>query len=117
MQQLVDHVVDGVPGVLGAVIATTDGFVRASRLPEAEEYDPSAIAAMSAATVALAGRLVQLAGDSPADVCIHRSADAQVCVFAAGSSAVLTIIAQHDADTARIELIGHEVIRGLAPPL
>jgi predicted regulator of Ras-like GTPase activity (Roadblock/LC7/MglB family) len=118
MQQLVDHVVDGVPGVVGAVLASADGFVLASHLPESEQpLDAAAIAAMSAASLALATRLVQLGGSSPADLCIHRSPEAQVCVFAVGGSAALTIIAERDADTDRIERIGREVARGLADQL
>ncbi len=117
MQGLIDHVVDGVPGVIGALIASTDGFVIASRLPDEEGFDPSAIAAMSAATLGLATRLVQLAGTAPVTTSVHRSSQAQVCVFAVGSAAVLTIVAGNDADTGRIERIGHEVSRGLVHAL
>jgi predicted regulator of Ras-like GTPase activity (Roadblock/LC7/MglB family) len=113
MQQVVDHVVDGVPGVLAAVIASTDGFVRASRVPDAPEYDPAAIAAMSAANLALSSRLVQLAGEPPADMCVNRSPAAQACVFAIGTTMVMTVIADNTADTGRIELIAREVIRGM----
>ena len=44
---------------------------------------------------------------------LHRSAQAQVCVFAVGSSAVLTIVAESRADTERIERVGYEVSWGL----
>jgi predicted regulator of Ras-like GTPase activity (Roadblock/LC7/MglB family) len=117
MRELIDHVVDGVPGVTGALIATTDGFLIASRLPEDEAFDPSAVAAMSASTLALGTRLVQLGGPTPAKTVWHRSAQTQVCVFAVGTSAVLTIIAEHRADTERIERIGYEVSLGLARAL
>jgi uncharacterized protein len=117
MRELIDHVVDGVPGVIGALIATTDGFLIASRLPEDEVFDPSAVAAMSASTLALASRLVQLGGPTPAKTVLHRSAQAQVFVFAVGTTAVLTIVAESRADTERIERIGYEVSLGLVRAL
>jgi predicted regulator of Ras-like GTPase activity (Roadblock/LC7/MglB family) len=113
MREMIDHIVDGIPGVIGALIATTDGFLITSRLPENDVFDPSAVAAMSASTLALGSRLVQLGGPTPAKTVLHRSAQAQVCVFAVGSSAVLTIVAESRADTERIERVGYEVSWGL----
>lgn len=114
MRQLIDDVVDGVPGVTGALIASADGFVLASRLPDGPGLDPSAIAAMSAAALGLATRLVQLGGASPALVSVHRSRHAQVFVFAIADSAALTLLADRGADAERVERIGHEVSHGLA---
>jgi predicted regulator of Ras-like GTPase activity (Roadblock/LC7/MglB family) len=117
MQGVIDHVVDGIPGVLGALIASTDGFVIASRLPQREELDPSAIAAMSAASLALATRLVQLHGTAAAATAVLRSSQTQVCVFAVGTAAVLTILAESGADTERIDRVGYEVSWGLVRAL
>jgi predicted regulator of Ras-like GTPase activity (Roadblock/LC7/MglB family) len=113
MQGVIDHVVDGIPGVIGALIASTDGFVIASRLPERDELDPSAIAAMSAASLALATRMVQLHGTAAAATAVLRSSQTQVCVFAVGTTAVLTILAESGADTERIDRVGYEVSWGL----
>jgi predicted regulator of Ras-like GTPase activity (Roadblock/LC7/MglB family) len=117
MQGVIDHVVDGIPGVIGALIASTDGFVIASRLPQRDELDPSAIAAMSAASLALATRLVQLHGTAAAATAVLRSSQTQVCVFAVGTSAVLTILAESGADTERIDRVGYEVSWGLVRAL
>ena len=117
MQGVIDHVVEGVPGVIGALLASTDGFVIASRLPQRAELDPSAIAAMSAAALALATRLVQLHGTAAAATAVLRSSQTQVCVFAVGTSAVLTILAESGADTERIDRIGYEVSWGLVRAL
>lgn len=114
IQFLIDHVVDGIAGVLGALIASADGFVLASRLPAQVPLDPPAVAAMSAASLGLASRLVGLGGIAPAGVSVHRSAEAQVFVFAVGGAAVLTVIADHSADAALVERVGHEVCTGLA---
>jgi predicted regulator of Ras-like GTPase activity (Roadblock/LC7/MglB family) len=109
MRELIDHVVDGVPGVLGALVGSTDGFLIAARLPENDLVDPSAVAAMSASSLALSTRLVQLAGTAPATTTVMRSSVTKVFVFALGPTAVLTILAERWADDERIERIGYEV--------
>jgi predicted regulator of Ras-like GTPase activity (Roadblock/LC7/MglB family) len=114
IQQLIDGIVDGVEGVTGAVVASADGFVIAARLPEGASLDAPALAAMSAATLGLAGRLVGTAGRSPVELAVQRSSDGQVFVFAAGSAAALTVLAHRSADAHRIERIGFEVAAGLA---
>lgn len=110
---LVDRVVDGIPGVTGALIATADGFVVAARLPAGLAFDAAALAAMSAATLGLASRLVGAAAPSPIEVSVQRSADVQVLTFAIGGSAALTVLADRTADSHRIERIGREVATGL----
>ena len=120
MRQLIDHVVDQVPGVSGALVCSTDGFVLAARLPATgklgpatDALDPSAVAAMSAAVLGLATRLVQLTGDAPATVSHHRSTDGQVFVFAIARFAVFTVIADTTADPEQIRLVGLEITNGL----
>jgi predicted regulator of Ras-like GTPase activity (Roadblock/LC7/MglB family) len=110
---LVERVVDGVPGVSGALIASADGFVIAARLSSTVRLDAAALAAMSAATLGLAGRLVGVAGRAPVDVVVQRSADAQVLVFSIGAAAALTVLAEATADTERITRIGSEMAAGL----
>lgn len=114
MRQLVDSVVDGVPGVTGAMIASADGFVIAARLPAHLPLDAAALAAMSAAMLGLASRLVGVAGAAPIRVAVQRSDDAQVFVFAAGTAAALTVLTDRTADAERIERIGFEIARGLS---
>ncbi|MEJ7800272.1 MAG: roadblock/LC7 domain-containing protein, partial [Ilumatobacter sp.] len=82
MNQLIDHLVDQVPGVLGALVSSADGFTLVARLPADATLDAAALGAMSAAALALANRLVQSVGAGPATVSHHRSADAQTFVFA-----------------------------------
>ncbi len=113
MRQLIDHVVDHVPGVLGAVVSSADGFVLADRIPTTTGSDAAAIAAMSAALLALSSRMVQLTGSSPVDACHQRSRDGQVFVFAIGEVAVLTIITTPNADQMQIAGVGHEITVGL----
>ncbi len=113
MNQLIDHLVDQVPGVLGAIVSSADGFTLAARLPEGPTVDAAALGAMSAAAIALSDRLVQTVGAGPATVSHHRSADAQAFVFAVANLAVLTVLTDHDANTERISMVGREVSSGL----
>lgn len=113
MRQLVDHLVDQVPGVTGALVSSADGFVLASRLPERPDVDPSAVAAMSAAGIGLSNRLVQLSGEARAAFSHHRSDDAQVFVFGVDTVAVLTVLAEPAADAELLKLVGQEIGSGL----
>lgn len=107
MRLLVDHLVDRVPGVTGALISSTDGFVLTARLPNG--HDPAGVAAMSAAARGLSHRLVGLTGPAPVTVSHHRSATGQVLVFDVAQAAVLTVLAAATADATRLELVGQEV--------
>lgn len=113
MRQLIDHVVGVVPGVVGAVVSSADGFVLASRLPDDERVDTSAVAAMSAAALGLADRLVRLVGERPATVSHHRSDDGQVFVFTIVGVAVLTVLADARALPEQIRQVGRELTIGL----
>jgi predicted regulator of Ras-like GTPase activity (Roadblock/LC7/MglB family) len=113
MHHLLDHVVDRVPGVLGALVSSADGHVLASRLTHVTGLDPAAIAAMSAAVLGLSNRLVQLTGTSPASFSHQCSTDGQVFVFGISHVAVLTVLTDPTADATRIKLVGREVGRGL----
>ena len=114
MRQLVDHLVDRVPGVVGALVSSADGFVLASRLVDDHDVDAPAVAAMSASALGLANRLVQLTGDATCAWSHQTSADGQVFVFAiAGGVAVLTVLATADADPDQLRQVGHEIDVGL----
>ena len=123
MRNLVDHLVDRVPGVIGAQVSSADGLALMSRLPDSTEIDASALAAMSAATLGLANRLVQLTGSHLANVSIHRSNDGQVLVFGIAGAAALTILTEPTADLEQLQVVGRKVgvglqrlLRGAASP-
>jgi len=114
MRQLVDHLVEQVPGVIGALVSSADGFVLASRLPEGGGYDPPAVAAMSAAALGLASRLVEYTGDASARWSHQTSADGQVLVYAiADGVAALTVLATAAADAEQLRQVAHEIDVGL----
>ena len=111
MQYLIDHLVERVPDLTGALVSSADGFVLASRL--ADGIDPSSVAAMSAAALGLATKLVQLTGSAAAEMSVQRSTDGQVIVFAIPPAAALTVLALAGADLGRLQVVGREVASGL----
>ncbi len=113
MHELLDHVVDQVPGVLGALVSSADGLVIASKITHSTGLDAPAIAAMSAAVLGLSNRLVQLMGSSPTSFSYQRSADGQVFVFGVSKVAVLTVLADPTAAPVQIQRVGREIGQGL----
>ena len=113
MHQLLDHVVDRVPGVVGAVVGSADGFALAARLPEDGGADAAAVAAMSAALLGLSNRLVQTVAPQPSRVAEVRSEAAHGYVFAVAHAATLTVIATPESDRPQVMAVGREVVSGL----
>jgi predicted regulator of Ras-like GTPase activity (Roadblock/LC7/MglB family) len=114
MHRLMDHVVGRVPGVTGALVASTDGFVLASRLPVSTQADAASVAAMSAAVLGLGNRLVQAVAPGPAQIAEFRSNQSQAYVFAIENAATLTILAEPDAERPQLIAVGREITTGLA---
>jgi predicted regulator of Ras-like GTPase activity (Roadblock/LC7/MglB family) len=113
MHQLLDHVVGHVPGVVGAVVGSADGFSLAARLPATSAMDAASLAAMSAALLGLANRLVQSIAPAPSRVAELRSDGAHGYVFAVAHAATLTVLTTPEADRPQILAVGHEVTNGL----
>ena len=113
MRHLIDHVVDQVPGVFGALVGSADGRVLASRITRNTGFDAASIAAMSAAVLGLSNRLVQLTGEAPASFSHQRSNDGQVFVFGISTVAVLTVLTDSTAVPTQIQMVGQDVGRSL----
>lgn len=113
MHQLLDHVVGHVPGVVGAVVSSADGFALAARLPEDTSADAASIAAMSAALLGLSNRLVQTIAPEPSRVLELRSDGAHGYVFAVAGAATLTVLAVPEAERPQIMAVGREITAGL----
>jgi predicted regulator of Ras-like GTPase activity (Roadblock/LC7/MglB family) len=122
MHQVLDHLVEQVPGVIGALVSSADGFTLAARLPvrvdaetgvEADAIDAAGLGAMSAAALALSNQLAKTNGDSAADVSHHRSADGQVLILPIAHIAVLTVLATVGADAQQLTWVGREASAGI----
>lgn len=113
MHELLDQVVATVPGVVGAVVSSADGFALAGRLPAGARADAAAIAAMSAALVGLSDRLVQSVAPEPSRVLELRSDGAHGYVFAVANAATLTLLARPESERPQVLAVGREVTAGL----
>lgn len=113
MHQLLDHVVGHVPGVLGVVVGSADGFVLAARLPRTGGADGASIAAMSAALLGLADRLVRTVAPEPSRVVELRSDGAHGYVVAVAQAATLTLLTTPEADRSQILAVGRELAAGI----
>jgi predicted regulator of Ras-like GTPase activity (Roadblock/LC7/MglB family) len=122
MHQVLDHLVERVPGVIGALVSSADGFTLAARLPvhvdsetgiEVDAIDSAGLGAMSAAALALSNQLVKTSGESPADISLHRSSGGQVLILPIAHIAVLTMLATVGADVQQLTLVGREATAGI----
>ena len=118
MRYLLDQLVGGIPGVTGALVASVDGFTLAENLtPRGGEgpvpVDAAGLAAMSAALLGVANRMVGGVGAEPVrDTTLH-APGGYVVVHRVGSVAVLTVLAGSDADIARVHLVARELANGI----
>lgn len=89
------------PQVTGAVAASTDGFVIAQDAagPEAE-----GVAALTAASLAVAIRMADATGRGAFRELLVRGEDGYVATYAAGPSAVLTVLAEPRTNVGRLHL-------------
>lgn len=113
IHELLDQVVGRVPGVVGAVVASSDGFALAGRLPADARADTASIAAMSAALVGLSDRLVQSVAPEPSRVLELRSDGAHGYVFAVAHAATLTLLTLPESERPQVMAVGREMTAGL----
>lgn len=113
MPRVLDHLVEQIPGVVGALVSSADGFVLAANLPAEWSTESAGMGAMTAAAIALSNRLVATVGESSATVCHHRSDHGQVLILPVAHLAVLTILAHPGADADQLTLVGREATMGL----
>lgn len=113
MHQLLDEVVGHVPGVIGAVVGSTDGFVLASRLPATTTADGASVAAMAAALLGLTDRVLRSVAPEPSRVVELRSDGAHGYVFAVGHVATLTLLATPESERSQVLAVGREITAGL----
>lgn len=108
MQLLLEQLVRDVPGVVGALVASADGFVLADRLPAGDDIDAAGLAAMSAAALALSNQLAATNGPSAATASHHVSSDGQVMIVPVAHVAVLAVLATPTAEAGTIARAGRE---------
>jgi len=93
----------GVPQLTGALAASVDGLVLAADTPGVE---PEGVAALTAAALGVAVRLADATGQGELRELLVRGVYGYVATYAAGESAVLTLLAQDRVNVGRLHLEG-----------
>ena len=118
MRYLLDQLVSGIPGVIGALVASVDGFTLAQNVPPHGPHgpapvDPAGLAAMSAAALGVANRMVGAVGAEPVREATLQSPSGYVVVHRVGPVAALTVLAGADVDIARVHVVARELANGI----
>ncbi|MCX4762645.1 roadblock/LC7 domain-containing protein [Streptomyces sp. NBC_01275] len=92
-----------VPQLTGALAAGVDGLVLAHDTPGVE---PEVLAALTAAALGVAVRMADTTGRGDLRELLVRGAYGYVATYAAGDSAVLTLLAQDRVNVGRLHLEG-----------
>ncbi|WP_405390383.1 roadblock/LC7 domain-containing protein [Streptomyces sp. NBC_01102] len=92
-----------VPLLTGALAASTDGLVVAQDTPGVEA---EGVAALTAAALGVSVRMTDATGRGGFRELLIRGADGYVATYAAGSSAVLTLLAEDRINVGRLHLEG-----------
>lgn len=92
-----------VPQLTGALAASVDGLVLAHDTPGVE---PEGLAALTAAALGVAVRMTDAAGRGELRELLLRGDQGYVATYAAGSSAVLTLLTQDRVNVGRLHLEG-----------
>ncbi|MER6956739.1 MULTISPECIES: roadblock/LC7 domain-containing protein [unclassified Streptomyces] len=91
------------PQLTGALAASVDGLVLAQDMPDVQ---PEGLAALTAAALGVGSRMVDLAARGEFRELLVRGADGYLATYAAGPSAVLTLLADDRANVGRLHLEG-----------
>jgi uncharacterized protein len=100
-----------VPGVRGSLAATSDGLVFAHDAPDLE---PSQIAAISAATLALASRATVTTGCGNFREVVVRGSDGYLAVYAAGDTAIVAVMGTSGLNVGMLQYRAREIIDRIA---
>jgi uncharacterized protein len=102
---------DNVAGVLGSVVATSDGFVVAHDVPDGE---PAQIAALAATTYALAFRATLATGRGQFRDTVTRGSHGYLAIYALGDTAVVAVIGTPQLNVGMLQFHARVVVSHLA---
>ncbi|KOX03284.1 hypothetical protein ADK65_06860 [Streptomyces sp. NRRL B-1140] len=92
-----------VPRLTGSLAATVDGLVLAHDVPDTE---PEGLAALTAAALGVAYRMTDAAARGEFRELLVRGSKGYVSTYAAGTTAVLTLLAEDRVNVGRLHLEG-----------
>jgi uncharacterized protein len=90
---------DRLPHVSGVLVATVDGLLVAR---DTRRVEPETMAAMSAALLGLSQQIARAAALGGFEEAVTRAADGYAAVFAAGTTALLTVLADSGLNVGRL---------------
>jgi uncharacterized protein len=102
---------DNVAGVQGSLVATNDGFLVAHDIPDIE---PTAVAALAAATRSLSGRTTQSTGRGEFREAISRGNNGYLVVYAAGRSTLLAVVGTTDLNIGMLHYQTRDIAERIA---
>ena len=100
-----------VAGVRGSLVATSDGLVVAHDIPDIE---PTQIAALAAATLAVARRATLATECGTFREAVARGSDGYLAVYAAGDSAIVAVIGTSGLNVGMLQYRAREIIERIA---
>jgi uncharacterized protein len=100
-----------VAGIRGSLVATSDGLVVAHDLPDVE---PTQVAALAAATLAVARRATQATGCGSFREAVARGSDGYLAVYAAGDSAIVAVTGTSSMNVAMLQYRARGIIERIA---
>ncbi|HEY6297367.1 MAG TPA: roadblock/LC7 domain-containing protein [Streptosporangiaceae bacterium] len=100
-----------VAGVRGSLAATSDGLVVAHDVPDME---PTQVAALAAATLALASRATLATGCGSFREALARGSDGYLAVYAAGDSAIVAVMGTSGLNVGMLQYRAREIIDRIA---
>ncbi len=100
-----------VPGVRGAITATSDGLLLAH---DVVDLEPTTIAALVAATHAVSARATENTGCGSLREVIIRGGDGYLAVYAAGSAAIVAVLGTSDLNVAMLKFQARTMIERIA---
>ncbi|GGQ68979.1 roadblock/LC7 domain-containing protein [Streptomyces pilosus] len=92
-----------IPRLAGTLAATVDGLVLAHDVPETE---PEGLAALTAAALGVAHRMTDAAARGTFRELLVRGSQGYIATYAAGTTAVLTLLADDRVNVGRLHLEG-----------
>ncbi len=106
--------VDSLPGIRGALVASVDGRPVAAALPQ---HEANSTAAIVAASLGLGSRLADLTGEGPLQEIVVRSGSGYVVIYAVADRGVLTVLTTASVNLALLHLRARDARNDLVEPL
>ena len=112
---VIQNLRSAVPEIKGVLIASTDGLPIVHSLSNGAA--PTRVAAMAATALGVGKRISESLSAGTFAETVVKGADGQVFLYAAGSKAVLTVLANQDANVGLIQMEARDTAAAVAAAL